>query len=207
MINFIIILVDDLRTFFILQYLTSVATERDEWVIGKMAASGPWVADSSALVALAVPPNHIFDLSDPEDDKPSKASDSSADGRNADGGDDDDEWSDDDDDIDADDHGVGGLPPAGANDGGYATHVAQGLRDQQGAGMRARPLTEIDPLEAATSIPLQNWTALLLIDDHNDHNDHNNDDLEANAGRIGSSGRSSAVGRGRLTRVAVPWVE
>jgi len=168
-------------------------------VIGKMAASGPWIADSSALLALAIPPNHSFDLSDPEEDGKSS---------NAGSGDDnDDEWSDDDDDA----NGAGGRPLVGGYDGGYATHVARSLQSQQGAGMRARPLTEIDPLQAATGIPLRDWTVMLLLDDNNDDNndDNDNDDLEANAGRIGSSfsEKSNAVVWGRLTGVAVPWIE
>ena len=33
-----------------------MSTERDEWVVGCVAASAPWVSAASALLAVAVPP-------------------------------------------------------------------------------------------------------------------------------------------------------
>ena len=261
------------------QYST-VANERDEWVIGKMAASGPWVADSSALVALAVPPNHIFEFSNQEEEGEKEGS-SEADGSSGggsshlgnevkDGGscgdaDDDDEWSDCD--YEHDDvnvrrgakqekeakasqamkapapgnaptrngfgapappgnpggfgsafgarpmgNGFGAPPPAGnpgGGGGGLAVHVAQGLRNQQGAGVRARPLTETDPVEATTGIPLRDWTALLLLDDVHDDVDHDDDYNNGAADGNGSNRRrkSPAVAEGCLAVVAAPWIE
>jgi hypothetical protein len=86
--------------------------------------------------------------------------------------------------------GGGGGFGGGGGGQGVAAHVLQGLRDQQGAGARARPAVERDPLEAATGTPLEGWTALLLVDD-------------------GPGGRHSGpvVGAGLLAEAAARWLD
>jgi hypothetical protein len=166
----------------------SESTEREEWVVGTMAAVSPWLGFGSSLVAVAIPPSEP--LAEPNGEPIDHSQDGSSRSERrgiSDGGgnnvdyDSGDESEDSDSDCEFEDPAINEqrigcmslerpVDPEGGADrfaspaigvGQAADHIRAGFNGVE--RIKIRPAKEIDPIKHATGTALASWSAALVL--------------------------------------------